>query len=150
LNFKLNKKDSFFSPAEEKRIISAIKKAEKNTSGEIRVHIDETLGSNPLDRAKKAFRQMEMHKTRDRNGVLFYISTRDNGFAIWGDVGINKITPDGFWDEIKDIVIDLFSKNKRIEGILKGIKMAGDSLKEYFPYIDDVNELNNEISRKKI
>ena len=139
--------DSFFSSAEEKRIISAIKRVEKISSGEIRVHIDESNSTDLMDRAKKAFYALGMNATIERNGVLFYISTNQNGFVVLGDVGINNIIPDGFWDNLKDEVLKHFSKNKRIEGILKGIKIVGVFLKEHFPYKNAMNELPDEISR---
>ena len=40
--------ETFLSGEEEKQIISAIKKAEKNTSGEIRIHIDEVSETDVL------------------------------------------------------------------------------------------------------
>ncbi len=139
--------DSFFSSTEEKRIISAIKRIEKISSGEIRVHIDESNSTDLMDRAKKAFYALGMNKTIERNGVLFYISTNQNGFVVLGDVGINNIIPDGFWDNLKDEVLKHFRMNKRIEGILKGIKIVGVFLKEHFPYKNAMNELPDEISR---
>ena len=68
-------------------------------------------------------------------------------FAICGDVGIDKSAPADFWEEIKDVVILHFKKNEFVMGLTKGIEMAGESLKEYFPYEDDdVDELPDEIS----
>ncbi len=139
--------ESFFSVAEEKRIISAIKRFEKISSGEIRVHIDDSEVTDIMDRAKKAFIALKMNETVDRNGVLFYISTKRNGFVVLGDVGVDKIIPDGFWEEVRDEVLKYFKKNKRIDGILKGIKITGNFIKDHFPYKNEVNELPDEISK---
>ena len=106
----MTKAESFLSAKEEKRIIAAIKKAEKNTSGEIRVHIDESSGGSTLDRAEHAFLVLKMDETKDRNGVLFYVSVADNTFAICGDKGIHLATPIGFWKEINDTVISAFEQ----------------------------------------
>ena len=91
-----------------------------------------------------------MHKTVQRNGVLFYLAVYDRKFAILGDVGINRLVPDNFWDEIKETMLAYFKDGKFAEGLTKGILMAGEQLKSNFPYHqDDVNELTNEISFDK-
>ena len=143
----MSKAEAFFSKKEEKQIISAIKKAEKNTSGEIRIHIDESSESDCFVRAKQAFIALKMDNTKNRNGVLFYISAIEKEFAICGDVGIDKLTPADFWEEIKDIIIFHFKKNEFVMGLTKGIEMTGDSLRKYFPFEDDdIDELPDEIS----
>jgi len=139
--------EAFLSAKEEKQIVLAIKKAEKNTSGEIRVHIDEISETEVFKRAKEAFIALSMDKTQNRNGVLFYVSVKDREFAICGDVGIDKVTPDDFWNDIKDTVLDHFKRSEFVVGLVKGIKLAGESLKKYFPYKDDdIDELSDEIS----
>ena len=143
----MSKAEAFFSKKEEKQIISAIKKAEKNTSGEIRIHIDESSESDCFVRAKQAFIALKMDNTKNRNGVLFYISAIEKEFAICGDVDIDKLTPADFWEEIKDIIIFHFKKNEFVMGLTKGIEMAGESLRKYFPFEDDdIDELPDEIS----
>ncbi len=129
------------------QIKNAIQMAELDTSGEIRVHIEERCREEVLDRAAFLFEKLKMHKTKLRNGVLFYLALEDRKFAILGDAGINSKVPDTFWDEIKATCIAHFGENKIAEGLSKGIRMAGQQLKEHFPYqSDDVNELDDEIS----
>lgn len=101
--FTLNKKD-------QKKIIKAIQEAERNTSGEIRVHIDADPAPNHLEVAVAVFHSLKMSETRDRNGVLFHVSPKDHNFTIIGDIGIDAVTPDDFWDEIRDVVIQKFKK----------------------------------------
>lgn len=145
----MSKAEDFLSAKEEIQIISAIKKVEKNTSGEIRVHVDEESESDSLTRAQNAFKALNMHETKSRNGVLFYISAVEKEFAIWGDIGIDKVTPDDFWNKIKDTVLGHFQRSEYVDGLVKGIEMAGESLKKYFPYEDDdIDELPDEISYK--
>ncbi len=141
------KPSHFFNQEQKKQVTDAIQEAELNTSGEIRVHIESNCNEEVLDRAAFMFEKLAMHKTELRNGVLFYLSVNDRKFAILGDAGINKVTPDNFWDEIKETVIGHFKQEEYAEGLSNGIKMAGKALKEHFPYQkDDVNELSDEIS----
>lgn len=141
------KPSKFFTEEEKASIKEAIAEAELNTSGEIRVHIEGVCADNVLDRAAYVFEKLAMHKTELRNGVLFYLAVNNRKFAILGDAGINKITPANFWENIKETMSDHFKENKFTEGIITGIKMAGEKLKAHFPYKqDDINELPDEIS----
>ena len=141
------KPSEFFSEEEKQKIVRAIEEAEKDTSGEIRVHIEKDCKTDVLDRAAYIFKKLKMHKTKLRNGVLFYLALEDHKFAILGDAGINKVTPDNFWEEIKETMLSYFREGKFADGLVKGIRMAGEKLKEHFPYQkDDINELSDEIS----
>ena len=138
---------NFFSKEEKEVIKSAVKEAELNTSGEIRVHIDNHCKEDVMDRAAWWFEKLEMHKTELRNGVLFYLAVKDHKFAILGDAGINAKTPDNFWDTIKEEMQNHFLKGEFSEGLSNGILKAGEQLKKQFPYeSDDVNELSDDIS----
>ncbi len=139
--------ENFFNSDQRKRIVSAIEKAELNTSGEIRVHIENHCKGEVLDRTAKVFSVLKMHETHLRNGVLIYLAVKDKRFAIIGDVGINSKVSSTFWDRTKSIMLEEFKKGKFCEGLEKGIESAGDQLNEFFPYqTDDINELSNEIS----
>jgi uncharacterized membrane protein len=141
------KASQFFNESQKKLITDAVKEAELNTSGEIRVHIESDCKEDVLDRAAFIFEKLEIHKTEQRNGVLFYLSISDRKFAILGDAGINAVTPENFWEEIKETVINHFKNNDFEIGLSIGIKMAGEALKSHFPYQkDDVNELSDDIS----
>jgi len=144
----MSKTEDFLSKADEQEIVQAIVEAEKNTSGEIRVHIEEHSEKSPLDRAQEVFFELNMNETQDRNGVLFYICVSDKKFAIIGDKGINDAVESDFWDGTKDTVIANFKEGNFKKGLVEGILKAGQQLKHYFPYqSDDTNELSNEISR---
>lgn len=140
--------EAFLTTAEEQEIVHAIALAEKNTSGEIRVHIENHTDLKPLERAQEVFHQLKMDETELRNGVLFYVGVTDHTFAIIGDKGINDVVEYDFWDCTKDIVIEHFKNKQFKEGLIKGILRAGDRLKQYFSFAeDDSNELSNEISK---
>ena len=145
----MNPKD-FFGKENEQAIQKAIEGAEHQTSGEIRVHLESVCKADVLDRAAWLFKKLKMNKTKERNGVLIYLSINDRKFAIIGDSGINKVVPSGFWNEIKELMIFHFSKGEFAEGVITGIEKTGEKLKQFFPYqTDDVNELSDEISYGK-
>lgn len=142
----MNVKD-FISEADNDKIVEAIKIAERNTSGEIRVHIESTCKSNPYDRAVYIFNYLKMYKTAARNGVLFYVAVKSHKFAVIGDDGINKMVPDDFWNKIKEKMASDFKEQNFVGGLETAILTAGESLKKYFPYkSDDINEQPDEIS----
>ena len=141
------KPSDFFSKDDKILITNSIANAEINTSGEIRVHIENKCKTDVLDRAAYLFEKLAMHKTEKRNGVLFYLAVNDKKFAILGDAGINKVTPDDFWEDIKKTMLGYFKEEEFAKGLEKGIEMAGQQLKDHFPYqSDDINELPDEIS----
>ncbi|GAB4397130.1 MAG: TPM domain-containing protein [Microscillaceae bacterium] len=139
----------FLRPAQEKALVQGIQAAEKNTSGEIRVHIEAKLPKeDPFERALELFQELQMHQTRQRNGVLFYLALADHKFAIVADEGINQVAPDGFWDSIWDEMQYAFQEKRFTEGLLKGIAQTGEKLKAHFPYQkEDENELPDTISK---
>ncbi|HEY9122805.1 MAG TPA: TPM domain-containing protein [Bacteroidales bacterium] len=141
------KASDFFTKEEKAALVAAIEKAEKNTSGEIRVHIENKCPIDVLDRTVQVFTKLNMHKTQQRNGVLIYLAIEDKKFAIIGDAGINSVVPANFWDSVKEQMQAKFVEGKFSEGICIGIEAVGEKLKAFFPYqSDDVNELSDEIS----
>ena len=137
----------YFTAENQLQIASAIRVAEMNTSGEIRLHIEKYCKGDVLDQAAYVFGKLEMHKTKLRNGVLFYLAVEDHKFAILGDAGINQKVPEDFWDKTKELVLSKFREGNITEGLTSGILMAGEQLKAHFPYLEgDKNELNNDIS----
>jgi uncharacterized membrane protein len=143
----MRKAENFFTSAEKEAIKYAIEEAEKNTSGEIRVHLENHCSEDVLDRATAVFAKLDMHKTELRNGVLFYLAIVDRKFAIIGDAGINAVVPDNFWDKTKEEVLEQFKKGDFALGLSTGIILAGEALKMHFPFQqNDLNELSDEIS----
>lgn len=132
----------------EQEIIEAIRKAESGTSGEIRVHVKRAATRDAMADARRFFRKAGMHRTRERNGVLIFISWKSRAFAILGDEGIHRVATDAFWNETRDRMAARFSKHELKEGILDGVKSAGEKLAAHFPRrADDHNELPNTVTQ---
>ena len=137
----------FFSDEEEVRIVTAIRKAEGNTSGEIRVHVEVGAHAPALDVAARVFGELGMHETKDRNGVLILLEVDRREFAIIGDEGIDRVVPDNFWDAERDILQAHFKRGEFCGGIVAAIEQVGTKLKQFFPFQqDDSNELPDDIS----
>lgn len=140
--------EEFLTQAEEQIVVEAIVAAEKQTSGEIRVHIEEHSDVEVMQRAQQIFYQLEMQKTSASNGVLFYVGVRDRSFAIMGDSGIDAVVPTDFWESTKEIIIQHFKNKQFCKGLQEGVLRAGEQLKQFFPVTDEnPDELPNEITK---
>ena len=132
---------------EDRRVVEAIKQAELNTSGEIKVHIENRCKGDVEERSLVVFNKLKLNETKLRNGVLIYLAVRDHKFAILGDEGINDVVGQGFWNDVKDLMLSHFKENRFAEGLEQGIQRCGEKLKTYFPYqSDDINEIPDDIS----
>ena len=144
----MSKVEDFLTKEEEQEIFAAICTAEKNTSGEIRVHLEKTTALDPYDRALEVFNQLKMDQTQLQNGVLIYVAVKDRNFVICGDKGINDVVKEDFWNSTRDVIVAHFKNGNFKQGLIDGIIKAGEQLQQYFPHIEgDTNELSNEISK---
>lgn len=142
-----DKPKDIFSPEQQEMIIAAIKEAEMQTSGEVKVHVEPFCKTDPMQRALQVFDELELYRTAQRNGVLFYLAYDDHKFAILGDEGIHNKVGQTFWDTTKEKMAAHLKIGEYTEAVCEGVKMAGEQLKAYFPYTrNDKNELSNDIS----
>ncbi|MEG0499585.1 MAG: TPM domain-containing protein [Rikenellaceae bacterium] len=138
---------NFLNEQQKQTIMNAIAEAEKDSSAEIRVHLDSMCLGNPVTAAIKQFNALKMHDTKEHNGVLVYVAYKSRKCAIVGDEGINKLVDPKFWDECYNLMATHFKIDDFGGGIAAAVLKAGEKLKEFFPYqSDDVNELSDEIS----
>ncbi|GAA4310956.1 TPM domain-containing protein [Compostibacter hankyongensis] len=138
---------SLFSPAEDERLVAAIREAERMTSGEIRLYVESHCSFvDPMDRAREVFAGLNMQHTRDHNGVLVYLALKDRQFAIYGDEGMHRKVGEDFWKEQALQLLSFLRKGAMVEGLETCVKAVGVSLREHFPYEpDDENELPDDI-----
>lgn len=136
-------------PHDEQRIVAAIEAAELVTSGEVRVHLNDTCSGDPLRDAQKQFQKLGMHRTAERNGILFFIALESHKFAVVGDSGIHAKVGQAFWEGIRDHMVPELKEGRWIDALELGIAEAGRALAEHFPYQgpSDRDELSNEVSR---
>jgi uncharacterized membrane protein len=138
---------NFFNHEEQKLLTDAIAKAELKTSGEIRVHLDNFCFGNELKKAGKTFMKLNMHQTKERNGVLIYIAAFSKKIAVTGDEGIHQKLGDQFWQTMVNDLIQQFKEKRKAQALADCIIKCGEQLGKYFPRdAADKNELSNEIS----
>ncbi len=138
---------NFFSPLQVEEIKQAILNAELDTSGEIRVHVENNCEGEVLDRAAAVFKLLKMNETELKNGVLIYLAIKNRKFAIIGDSGINLVVEKDYWERLKARMLESFREENFTEGLSQSILEVGKILKKHFPYQkDDVNELPDDIS----
>lgn len=136
----------FLTPDEKAAIEEAVKRAELKTSGEIRVLISKTVEGDPLKAAAERFTRLKMHETKERNGVLILLATKQHAFAIFGDEGIHKHFGQSGWDRVRDLMVEHFKKDDFGGGLSAAVEEVGRTLAEKFPrQHDDVNELSDEV-----
>jgi uncharacterized membrane protein len=141
------KAEDFFSEKEKEQILTAIRMAEQQTSGEIRLFVESRCRFiNPLDRAAEIFFGLKMDKTAQRNAVLIYIAVKDHQLAVFGDEGIHQKVGEAFWKEEVTKMIGLFKGQSYGDGLAGIITEIGNALQQHFPYTqEDKNELPDEI-----
>lgn len=146
--FSLFKKKEFFSAKDKEQIVQAIRVAEKETSGEIRIYVEsKNAYMDAIDRAAEIFFKLKMQETDHRNAVLLYIAMKDHELALFADEGIYQKAGKEYWDNAVKNMLSQFTKENISNGIEQCITQIGQTLKEKFPYIptEDKNELPDDI-----
>ncbi len=144
----MSKVENFLTLDDEHAIVNAIQEAERNTSGEIRIHIENYAKTDAYKRAKHLFYTLKMDNTKLQNAVLIYIAVGNKTFAIYGDVGITKAVGNAFWEDTKSLIETQFKAQHFKQGLIDGVLHIGEKLKTHFPIQhNDANELPNSISK---
>jgi len=140
--------ENFLSIKDEEDIIKAIRQAESETTGEIRVHVEKNCTGDLYQHAIEIFHYLKMDNTKFSNAVLIYIAIDKKSFVIYGDRGIHEQVGDDFWNSTKDILASHFKKGNFKDGIIEGVQEIGAKLSQHFPWkYGDQNELDNKISK---
>ncbi len=145
-----------FSDADLDAVVEAVRRAEAGTSGEIRVHLDRRLprgargqASDALERAREVFAHLGMHRTAERNAVLVYFAVEDRRVAIVGDEAVHARVGDGYWEGVRDLMVEKLRSGAPGSAVLAAIGEAGRVLREHFPRRpDDQDELSDEVSMR--
>ena len=130
------------------KIVTAIQSAERQTSGEVVVHIEKSCASDPYQRALHWFKKLKLHQTVQRNGVLILLIEKQRRFAIVGDQGIHAAVQQGYWDHEAELLSQAFKAGRYADGLCATIVAIGEKLQTHFPSQgkNDINELGDKIT----
>ena len=148
MNLFFRKKRSFFTEEETTLIVKAIRDAEHQTSGEVRVFVESRCSwVDAIDRAAEVFFALKMDKTEQRNAVIVYVAVKDRQLAVFGDEGIHNKVGIAYWNKVVGEMLASFNTINYAEGISNCVIQIGDALTTHFPFNRDTdkNELPDEI-----
>jgi uncharacterized membrane protein len=143
-----------FAPGDLEAIAAAVAAAERETSAEIRVHLDrrlpkqaDTAAGDALACAREVFARLRMHETAERNGVLVYLAVEDRKLAIVGDEAIHARVGEAYWAGVRDAMVERLRRGAAREAVLHAVADVGGILRKFFPHRpDDRNELSDQVS----
>lgn len=139
----------FLNKVEKARIVASIAEQEKQTTGEIHVHVVAWAGHEGiLALARRKFIELGLQQTEHRNGVLILVSHLDHQFAIWGDEVLHDRAGQLLWEHAREALIAHFAERRYAEGIEACVREIGSELTLYFPKATGagLNQLPDEIS----
>lgn len=143
---------SLLTKQELKKISDTIAEAERATSGEIRVSIRKRRAWKErsltlYEYALKTFYELGMDKTKEKSGVLLFLSLSERAFQIVADEGIHKKVSEKYWNDLAASLSSHFKEKNFCHGICAIVKEIGGTLSREFPRnANDTNELTNDVS----
>ena len=114
-------------------VVEAIRQAEHKTTGEIRVIVSHKHVEAPVAAAQKEFLRLGMNHLPAQNGVLIFVAPRSHKFAVIADKAVHEKCGDEFWQKLTAAMTEHFRKSEFTDGIVHGVKKAGELLAEHFP-----------------
>jgi putative membrane protein len=97
--------------------------------------------------AENAFLEEEVFNTRQRTGIMIFVSFFEHEVIVMADSGINRIVDQSQWDKIVQDIIKDIRQGRVVEALENGIKQCGDILLEkgFLKTADDTNELRDDL-----
>ena len=94
-------------------------------------------------RAEAAFTREEVFATRDRTGILIFVSLLERKVRVLADSGIHARAADGTWDGVVGKVVSGMKAGRPADGIVDAVELCGRLLREhgFVARPDDTNEL---------
>ncbi|MFQ5527191.1 MAG: TPM domain-containing protein [Thermoanaerobaculia bacterium] len=110
----------------------------------------ETLERRTRRRAAVAFLEEEVFKTRDRTGILIFLSLFEHRVVVLGDEGINRKVEQPEWEGIVEGIVSGIRTGRPADALVEAIGRCGELLQELGFEIapDDTDELSDELRRR--
>jgi putative membrane protein len=111
-----------------------------------RLLIDKSEVKNRIhDLAYKVFLQEAIFNTKERTGMLLFMSFFEHEAVILGDEGINKKVSPEVWEGILSQLTEGMKKGEKTRAIIQTIQSMGNLLKQYPIKPNDTNELRDDL-----
>jgi putative membrane protein len=95
-------------------------------------------------RAARHFMEAGLFDTRDRTGILIFVSRREQRVEILADKGINEVVDQSAWDDILTKLIEGIRADNFSDSLIEAVAACGTILADHFPIKDDdTNELSD-------
>lgn len=107
------------------------------------VHLDQATKR----RAENAFLEEEVFNTRQRTGIMIFVSFFEREVIVMADKGISKVVDQKVWDSLVRGIIENVRNGKVVDGMEAAIKKCGEILlqKGFVITPDDMNELKDDL-----
>ena len=107
----------------------------------------ETLDTTVHRRSAVAFVEEEVFDTRDRTGILLFVSLFEHRIEVVGDAGINAKVEPHEWEEVVGLIRDGIRQRSLADGLVAAIGKCGDLLHRRGVEIrpDDTDELPDDV-----
>ena len=130
-------------------IEDAIRRAETQTSGEIRVSVAGFFRGDTRRLGERAFERLGMKATRHRNAVLILVTPARRQVLVLGDEGIHARVGDAFWRGVIETLRARLAHDQFTAGLVEAIDAIGRELARHFPPDPEGNpdELSNAVDR---
>lgn len=97
------------------------------------------------NKAYSVFLKEEIFKTKNRTGMLLFMSFLEKEVIILGDSGINQHVTPQIWEGIISQLINGLKHKNKTEAIIQAIHSMGNLLKQYPIEPNDENELKDDL-----
>ncbi len=122
------------------RIQQAVHAAERETDGQIRVVVEDSLplsellrGTSTRERALEVFSRLRIWDTQHNSGVLVYLLFADRAVEIIADRGVHEKVGARVWENLCRAMETEFRGTRFESGLIDGVAAIGRVLSEHFP-----------------
>ncbi len=135
----------FLTSDEAAQVEAAIKEAESQTSGQIKVVLVRHCWLSLRRKAQKLFTKFGLDRTSRHNCVMIVLVASNREFLVYGDRGIHGHVGSEFWRDIRSAMQARFRSGEFAAGLCDGVREIGRQLAEHYPREEGRNELPDQI-----
>lgn len=94
----------------------------------------ELVETRLAERARRAFAERGLERTRGRTGILLLVAILERRVAVLGDAGIDAVLdPDESWQGVIDLAVAGLHAGRAEEGLEAALRRCGEMLRRHVP-----------------